>query len=152
MALVTRPLAHGRPGTRVIPAGWAAQHRPTAEGTMTGAVCEIREPDTVGAFDTNLGRRPITPGTLVRGNVPCRVVRVNREQVHSLAEQQVTTLDYLVTVPLEVLGARVDHVVRFTSVEPGGDTDLLTTKLIVTAVLKGTQVWERDLYCIESQG
>lgn len=147
---MVRRLTTGRPGTYAIPIDWAQQHRPVAESTMTGATCEIRGADIIGNFDPDLGRRPVTPGALVYPEaVPCRVVRLDQPQVQSVAEQQVTTFDYLVVVPFLVPGPREGHMITITDAD---NPDLLAVRLRVQAVVKGSHAWEIDLFAIEAQG
>lgn len=148
---MVRPMAYGRPGTRVIPRRWAADHRPIMEGTMTG-LCEIRERDQPG-----VGTDPVVmvPGALVLPQaVPCRVQRINREQIVSVGQQQVTLADYLVTVPYTPIDIGPDHVIRLIAQDDehaDGET-LVGSPLVITAVAQGTLLWERDLYASLDQG
>lgn len=147
---MSRNLSAGRPGTTAIPRDWAIQHRGVAQSTMTGAMCEIREADVLGDFDPDLGKRPTTPGPLVYPQaVPCRVVRVNREQVEPVGQQDLTTLDYLVTVPFITPGPREGHMISFVDADNPG---LLATRMRVEAVVKGSHLWELDLFVTENQG
>lgn len=140
----------GLPNTRVIPAGWAAHHRPAANSTMTG-VCELTGPGGPPTWDNPEG----TPGTILATDVPCRVQQLTGENEAEAAGQDVHSRDYLVTLPLALVPDLVvtDHGpwVRVTGYQPGheqdGDPHLVGRSLKVLAVQHGTLLWERDLVC-----
>lgn len=138
-----------RPGSRVIPTGWSAHHRPVAEGTMTGA-CTIRDPaqDTQGEFDDETGTYPTVPADPYYTGV-CRAQQQKQPQVATTGEQRVSTHDYLVTVPASVAGVKLGHIVTVTSAV---DPSLIGRPLKVVDVMRGTEMWERDLICIDDLG
>lgn len=80
-------------------------------------------------------------------DVPCRVQQQRQPQEANTAGQSVTTHDYLVPVPVDVLNVEVGHQVRI-DVNPD-DPSLVGRRLIVTDVLRGSLAWERDLVCID---
>jgi len=136
-------------GSRVIPVGWSAHHQPVAEGTMTGA-CTIRDPDAtvVGEFDPETGTYPRTPAGPYYTDV-CRAQQQKQPQVATTGEQRVSTHDYLVTVPASVTAVKLGHLVKVTAAE---DASLIGRVLQVTDVQRGTEIWERDLICIDYLG
>jgi hypothetical protein len=144
-----RPVgAQGRPGTAVIPAAWENQHRPVAEKTMT-AGCTIRHPGGTKTFDAATGLTTTTPLIPYYTGI-CRVqalaVGDSRVQV---AEQQVTSASYLISVPADVSEVATDDQVTIT-----GSTDLsLTGKTLrVTSVQRGSLRFERDLIALDDLG
>lgn len=136
----------GLPNHQVIPAGWQAAHRPVAVSTMTG-LCRVHGPDGAPVWPYE---HP-TPGTMYAEDVPCRVQRIAGDRTADVATQQVTTAEYLLTVPLEsfpdVPVTDTGPYVTLTGYAPGheGDPTLVGRRLKVTSIQRGTLVWERDL-------
>ena len=142
---MSRDLHHGRPGSKIIPTDWAAQHRPTAEQTMGTALCEIRKPSTLGSLNTTTGQHAVTPGVLVYSG-KCRVVRLAQaDRQERVAEQLSSLADYMVTLPTIAIGIRPGHKVTFTA---GDDADLLDLTMTVVATVTGSHIWERDVFCV----
>lgn len=73
----------------------------------------------------------------------CRVQALNGEAriIHTAGDRQVVA-DYLIVVPLAVAGAEQD-LVTITD----GDAQLANAVLQVLHVVRGTERFERDLYC-----
>lgn len=140
----------GLPNHRVIPAGWQAAHRPTAESTMTG-VCRIHTADGPPEYPSQTP----TPGALYADGVPCRIQQQVGERDAEAATQQVHTRDYLVTVPLalfpDVPVTDTGPYLTLTGYLPGhdGDPTLVGRALKVTSIQRGTLLWERDLVCTD---
>jgi hypothetical protein len=136
-------------GSRVIPVGWSKHHQPVAEGTMTGA-CTIRDPGATvqGEFDNSNGTFPSTPAAPYYTG-PCRAQQQKQPQVATTGDQKVSTHDYLVTVPASVVAVKAGHILTVTAAE---DTSLIGRPLQVTDVQRGTEIWERDLICIDHLG
>ena len=140
----------GLPGTRVVPTGWAAHHRPVANSTMTG-LCKVTGP--AGPPDWDTGQA--TPGELLAERVPCRVQQLTGENEAEAAGQDVNARDYLVTLPLHLVPTLTvtDNApwVTITGYQPGheqdGDPHLVGRRLKVLSVQHGTLLWERDLIC-----
>ena len=140
----------GLPNTRVVPPGWAAHHRSTANSTMTG-VCELTGPSGPPTWDNQEG----TPGTVLATDVPCRVQQLTGENEDEAVGQDVHTRDYLVTLPLHLVPALTitDNApwVTITGYLPGheqdGDPHLVGRRLKVLSVQHGTLLWERDVIC-----
>lgn len=139
-----------RPGSQVIPAGWSAHHRPVAEKTFT-AVCTIdREGTGPPVWNTTTNKYDPPARLVLHAAIPCRVQHWRKfAQVSSVGEQQVSTHEYLVQVPLEVIDAQPDQQVRIDACE---DASLVGRRLTVTDVHRGSLVWDRALLCIDNLG
>lgn len=136
-------------GSRVIPVGWSKHHQPVAEGTMTGA-CTIRDPraTVTGAFDEDTGIYETTPAAPYYAN-KCRAQQQKQPQVATTGDQRVSTHDYLVTIPASETRVKTGHIVTVTAAE---DASLIGRPLQVTDIQRGTEIWERDLICIDHIG
>lgn len=141
------------PGTRVIPVGWSAHHRPTVEGTWT-ATCLIDKAGT-GPSVWN----PVThstdppPRIVLYDNLGCRVQQRTMPQQDALnAEQQVSTHEYLVVVDIKVAGLEIDGEHQVLIKTNPDDPDMAGRRLTVTDIQRGSLMWERDLVCIDNLG
>ncbi|MDI3330700.1 MAG: DUF6093 family protein [Micrococcus sp.] len=140
----------GLPNHQAIPAGWADHHRPVAVSTMTG-ICKVNGPDGPPVWPSETP----SPGETYAIDVPCRVQQQVGEQTVEAAAQQVSTKDYLVTLPLDAFPdlpvTDEGPYVTVTGYKPGhdGDPTLIGRRLKVTSVQRGTLVWERDLICTD---
>ena len=67
----------GLPGTRVVPKGWEAHHRPVAESTMTGRadLFDAGAPAEYGQWDTSSSDALAT-------DIPVRVQRLYLSLIH----------------------------------------------------------------------
>lgn len=136
------------PGTRVIPRGWSAHHRPTANGAMTGE-CTITEAPAgraVPVFDEALGYSPAPEQHPLYAG-PCRVQRglANESQV-VVADREVTLRTYQVSIPIDGTDPiATNALVTMTVCED--DPQLVGAALRVRDVRAGTLAWERDLIC-----
>lgn len=154
-----RTRAQGRPGTAVIPKDWGTSHAPVATKTMRGT-CQLLPP---GEGELVFDR---TEGVSKRGDVepsydgPCRIQKLNaQDQTRVVGEQTQITVGYLVTLSLDVPGATagtfaadtatVAHRVLITT-NPDGPS-LVGTRLSVTSIIRGTERFEVDLFCVEDQ-
>lgn len=137
-----------RPGTRVIPTGWSKHHRPVAEATIT-AECTIRDPSQdVKVWNDDTGENTITPAApYYTGR--CRAQQQKQPQVATTGGQRISNHDYLVAVPAAVTTVRVGHVVTITG---SVDESLVGRTLQVTDVQRGSEIWQRDLICIDHLG
>jgi hypothetical protein len=150
---MTRRLAPGRPGTAVIPVDWGS-HGLVLERAMT-ATCSIRHPGgSPGVFDPVTG--DYTGGT---ANSPhtvtsCRVQALSGVwQDRETGEQLVTVMSYQVTIPATAGNlVTVGDLLTVTDPGPTGDTTLTGRGLTVRGVVRGTVVWERDLYATDDLG
>lgn len=142
------------PGTRVIHPRWAEHHRPVAEGGMTATV-SLRLPGATatGAFDDDTGNTPTAPHAPYHTG-PARIQAMStRAQEALAAEQQVTTLAYLVSVEWDAATGEQDvaakHLVHVDAVDANGDPTLVGRDLVVQEVVHGSLVFERDLICTD---
>lgn len=137
-----------RPGSTVIPPGWSEHHRPVAEATMTAVVLIDGPPTEERVFDKATGTWSTPPRTVLFDDVPCRIQQQRQPNESTVGDQQVSTHDYLVPVPLYVEGLVTDgshHLLVKTCEDP----DLIGRRLTVTDVMRGSLAWERDLICID---
>lgn len=139
----------------VITPDWSAHHRPILDGTRTATVALRRPGGTPGAFDPATGTYPSTPfPAYYTGPARVQVLPAN-DQVRLLAEQQVSTLGYQVTLDYEVAGVQLDDLLAVTAVDDNGDDDLVGRDLTVESIERGSLHWERRLLCtdnLETQG
>ena len=139
-----RPVrAQGRPGTRVIPADWNESHAPVGQAAARGE-CSLRVPGLERVWDEELEQMVQVPYEPYAVEVPCRVQALSGQarQVN-VAEDDETVADYLITVPLDqqVLEG---HLVIVTA----GDPLLEGVVLRVEQMVRGTERFERDLFCV----
>ena len=153
-----RPVAQGRPGTEVIPAGWSADHRPVVKGTFTATVA-IRHPGgTQGAFDPETGTYPNTPHPAHYGAGATEPnARIQVQPIFSgerdTAGQLVSVAGYLVVVDRDTSTATaVGDICKVTAVDDNGDPSLVNRELTVSGVARGSLAWERDLTCLDDLG
>lgn len=140
------------PGSRVIPAGWEAHHRPVAESTQT-ARCQITRAGT-GPGTWNPATNEFDPPQrqVIYPDLSCRVQQLNQPQVSSTGQQQVSTHDYRVSVPIAAAAVLLDDRVEITGGDTTLDPTLIGRPLVVTDVQRGSLTWERDLICIDNLG
>jgi hypothetical protein len=139
-----RPVAQGRPGTQVIPDGWAAAHQPVVEGTLVDATVELRDPN-MRSTSWSEGSQQVetTPaGPYWTGGARIQILAQQGKQP-VVAEDQESVANYLVVVPASVTPVE-GHRVKVTA----SDDPALTGKsLRVITVARGSHRWERDLFC-----
>lgn len=139
------------PNTRVIPNGWAAHHRPVAEGGMTAAV-HIPGPPGESTWDDETQTTRIPPGAdIYLGPARIQLLTLTEAQ-RMVAEQEITTLAYLVAITLEATDVDVNDEVIVDQVHDDGDQSLVGRRLRVRAVARGSLAWERDLVCTDDLG
>lgn len=138
-----RPAATGRPGTEVIPTGWATAHQQAAQGGMTGLVA-LRQPGTTTRWDEASQSTVSTPYDPYASDVPCRVQALaNDARTIDAAEQTITVAGYLLQVPADQ-APTVGHLATVTGT---GDPLLDGRDLRVDDVEVSTLRFTRDLYC-----
>lgn len=126
------------PNAKVIPDGWAAHHRPVAEGTMKTPAVFYRLADGPAPF-------PEPPGWTGKTAIWTAKVRVqaltSEQRAADAAEQTVSLRQYLVTAPVSgpalKVGQRADQV------------HVLGRVLRIVDITPGTYLWEMDLRCEE---
>lgn len=137
--------AYGRPNTDLIPAGWNEHNGRTIRGTNT-ATCEVRATPGRTYDESTHGYVPV-PGALAYAG-KCRVQPVNRANVQTVAQQDVTTTDYQVT--LDTLAEVVNGM--YVTFQEAADPLLLGKVLIVSNVPPNTLGWVRVFACSDDQG
>ncbi len=142
-------------GTRVIGPGWSDHHRPVTAGTMT-ATCDLRLPGgTDSTFDGDTGTTTVTPHPPYLTGAKCRIQALSTQEAgvqQLVAEQQVTTMPYLVAVDWATASEvepAVNHLVDVVTCE---DPRMVGRTLTVKAVVGGSLIWERDLVCTDDLG
>lgn len=131
------------------PAPWLGGGVVVVVADLWTADCSIRQPGgTRGAFNSTTGTYANVPFDphYVGG---CRVqVLSTEEQRELVAEEQITSVGYLVVVDLEAsLACQVGDLVTITAVDDNGDPKLVAETLQVRSFARGAQPWERDLRC-----
>lgn len=127
------------PGWQVIPRGWAAHHRPTAEGTM----------HTPAVFVRNNGPAPYPKpadwqGTEELWRAEVRVQALNNAPRQADAAEQTTTVRrYLVAAPVRDAPA-------FKIGQNGDQVLVLGRRLRIVDITPGSNLWETDLVCEEN--
>lgn len=150
------PLALGalmpRPNTRVIPAGWEAHHRPTAEQTMTARCRITRDGTGQGTWNDATKQYDPPPRQVVYETLACRVQELSLPQVQEAGQQRVPSRDYRVVVPITAAAVLVHDQVEVTGGDPTLDPSLIGRPLVITDIQRGSLTWERDLVAIDSLG
>lgn len=136
------------PNHKVIPDGWAAHHRPTAEGkhTATGTITRPASGATV-TFDETAGRVVIPdPTTIYTGPMGVRRLDTNLIGIPMVAgdREQIVRL-YRVAVPVTVTAVEGNDIVTVT--ECADDPAVVGRPLRVRDVRVGSVAWERLLMC-----
>jgi hypothetical protein len=131
------------------PAPWLGGGTVVIVADLWTADCSIRHPGgTRGAFDSTTGTYPTVPFDpyYVGG---CRIqVLSTEEQRELVAEEQITSVGYLIVVDLdESLESRAGDLVTITAVDDNGDPQLIGQTVQVRSLARGAQPWERDLRC-----
>jgi len=139
-----RPVAQGRPGTQVIPTGWAAAHQPVIEGTLTAATVELRDPN-MRSTAWNEGSQQVETslaGPYWTGGARIQILaQQGRQPV--VAEDQESVANYLIVVPASVNASEGHRVKVIASDDPA----LTGKSLRVMSVARGSHRFERDLFC-----
>jgi len=138
--------AFGRPGTRVVPKNWEANHAPVLTTTRTATV-DIFGPSAAGAVEVNddltvTGSDP----TPLAANQTARIQALSSQETRDLVgDQEQVSAGYLVVVDfaLDVPFKAVVHVKVCT------DTSLVDKRLVVRKIARGSLRWERDLWCVD---
>jgi len=141
--------AYGRPGTAVIPADWGLSHAPVAAGTRnaTGTLRHAADGGDEAGWDP-VNRVTVPPeGSVYATDITARIQSLITHRSDSnvvVAEDVVITASYLVTVDLDLESVEGD---TFTVATCAGDSTLVDQIFRVEHVVRGTERFERDLYC-----
>jgi len=134
--------AQGRRDTRVIPADWNHTHSPVVAKAARGTVT-LREPGTVQQWNPTVDEM-IAAEHAPYFNGPCRAVALSGEaRVAVAVGDQSVIADYLIVVPLDV-DALEGHLAVLAGT---GDPVFDGRTLQVLQVVRGTERFERDLFC-----
>ena len=133
----------------VIPDDWAASHAQVAAGFMTAATVSLRKPGGTGShFNAGTGRTETTPFPPFATNVPARILAMTEGQVPptDAVDDQIRILGYRVSIPRS--HAEVDLLPNaiVTVLTCDGDPLLVGRELQVTDVVRGTHLFERDMF------
>lgn len=140
-----RPLASGRPGTWVIPPTWEADHRPSVEGTLTGKV-GLRKPGVTQTWNGESQQMESVPHEpYAEPLARIQALAAAARQVIAAGDREVVA-DYLVAVPAPIVAEHGDLV----DCTDTGDPALDGHTLEVVQVVRGTERFERDLFCVMS--
>ena len=134
----------GLPNTQVIPAGWAAHHRPVADATMT-------EPCTIGRISTGPAPYPKPfgwTGEELIHTTACRVQELNREGGGTPGEQPTTERQYLIPVPL--VNTEGVPLPDLRAGERGDVIHAIGRQFRIVNIMFGSLEWERDLLCVDN--
>lgn len=144
----------GRPGTRVFPVRWGEQHQPVVDQTFTATIAWRLPGGTEGPFDKDALNKTVTPFPAYATG-PARVQVLPALQQDKVVDEddQVTTVGYRVSVPVDATDYQVGNLGTVTDVEVGnGDPTLVGRVLTVVAIERGSLVFERDLICTDNLG
>lgn len=132
-------------GSRVIPDGWEARHRPVLETTWTATI-------TFRRYTGASTHDPVTGSTSRDSTVvyagPCRIQHHETTSAGSTiaAAEKVTTHDYQVSGPVGMDLQRDD----FGTVDTANDPTLAGRQLIVTDIQRGSLLFQRDVMCTDN--
>jgi hypothetical protein len=132
-----------RPGSRVIPGGWEAHHRPVAEATFTAAIT-FKRPNGAPVFDSTKGETTQPTVTIYSGS--CRIQELPREHTTIAAAERITWRRYRVSLTIAATGLRLDDV---GTVDAANDPSLIGRGLRVIDVERGSLTFQRDLTCTD---
>lgn len=136
------------PATKVIPDGWSAHHRPTAQSAMTDTA-ELRRPNPGGRTFDEVAAKSNYPLPTVLATVPVRVQRMPRRAGgDEVGDRPVEIQLYQVSIPASAPELRTNDQVVITVAR--SDTMLAGVVLRIREVRRGSQLWERDLLCEEA--
>lgn len=143
----------GRPGTSVVPPHWSEAPRVVMAGTRTATV-EIRHPGgTQGPFDPNTGTYPTVPHPAHHTGTARIQALDAQEQEQLVAEQQVTTTGYRISVDLACDEVLVGDVVTVTALDTTiGDPFTVGRTFTVRSFGQGSTAWQRHLICTDDLG
>ncbi len=138
--------AYGRPGSEVIPHDWSSSHAPVVEATLTGS-CRVLPPtdptDLVAAADLTVSA---AAGEATHTG-PFRLQQQNAQAaVAMLGDQFQTTAAYLIVLRADAEIPYGAGVVIDTCPE---DPTAVGRRFTVRKVARGSQRFERDLWCVD---
>lgn len=136
----------------MVPGQWSQAPRVVFAKTRTACVTIRRPGGAKGPFDDTTGTYPVTPeAPHFTGSARIQLLSTQAAQ-QLVAEQQITTTGYLVTVSLDATEVQVDDVVTITGSDDNGDPITVDHDLVVRSLSRGSLAWERDLICTDDLG
>lgn len=140
------------PRTTSIHPRFEAHLRPVTEGDMPCELAISRAGTGPGTFDPATGTTT-GPARVTVAICPGRVTpTAAQSRTVAAAGQQVTLRTYLIAVPVDVTGVRVDDRVTVTAVATDADPGLLGAVLRVTDVTTGSTSLQRTLVAEQDLG
>lgn len=133
------------PGSRVIPAGWEAYHRPVLETTRTATITFRRfSGPPVHDPETGSTSRP----TVVVFSGTCRIQDhvTNAAGAFVAGAERITVHAYQVSLPVEA-DLELDDV---GTVDASNDPTLTGRELRVIDIQRGSLLFERDVICTDN--
>lgn len=138
--------AHGRPGTRVIPAGWAASHALVVAKTYDCQVT-IAPPATGTATYDRDQHQTVTPDVIPVYTDAAEIMLVSDTAGRTdAADEDIALRRYEVKLLADAAGIEPGHIVTIDDCP--GDPDLTRpgVRLVVDAVERGAQRFSRVLH------
>jgi hypothetical protein len=144
--------SNGRPGTAVIPDGWAASHAPVVEKLMLEATVSIRQAGSSGThWDEDAGATVPTPYAPFASDVPARILAL-AEATNAVGadavDQQVRVIGYRLALPRATADTRLVPGVLIDVTTCTGDPLLVGRQMTVTDVVRGTHIFEREVFAL----
>lgn len=137
---------HGRPGTRVVPENFEADHNRALVGTRTAGCVILAPTPSVPIFDPDLGYS-VAPDALELFRGRARVQALTGEaRSRIVGEQDQRTAVYRLAIDHEALDIPEGSTITFTQTN---DAWLAATTLFVRNADLGTVRFERHLICVD---
>lgn len=134
----------------VLPDDWAAHHAQVAEGLMTQATISLRKPGSSGShFDAGVGHTVSTPWAPFATDVPARVLALaasTNTALEDAVDDQIRVVGYRVSIARSHAEADLLPNAIITVLSCDGDPLLEGRELEVSDVVRGTHLFERDLF------
>lgn len=133
-----------RPGSRLIPAGFAAHHQRPVLDTLT-AVCTLTRGGGTPTFNPTTGTTSYSGGTVIGTGIACRVQDqlLRRVQMVEFGGQQVTIGRIRITLPLAQDVATDDRLLITASDTP----NLVGKAFRVMQIELSSIAWQQELTC-----
>ena len=148
MTTVPRPnRAHGRPGTRVIPTSFEADHARVIDKTLDNATVTIRRPLLASGVTIGADLTPtVTNAAPVHTDLPARVQELSANESRVVVgDQEQILATHLVVLQRDIAGIPDRSTVH---IDTSTDPDLAGLTLTVRRPATGSMRFERDLYCV----
>lgn len=154
-----RPLHYGRPGSQVIPTGWAESQAPVINNVLAGSGCVVTITPPVGAAGTDTSTwnpetkaTETTPAAAVYGpdvdphvGVASITLVSDSDRLLDIVDTKPSTRLYEVRLPYDAPLA-VDVIGSVVAVVADPDPDLVGRTLIVQQAERDTRRFSRALY------